>query len=86
MKVKNIPTGAILWKKEKILGVKGITLSNKYNNKKCIKVEGNDFDYELITFKDFKKMAKEEFDCDVTKTNKEEHDTFESLFGDMFKF
>lgn len=32
-------------------------------------------------FDEFKKMAEEEFGCTIVKSQKQEHDTFESLFG-----
>ena len=48
LKIKDLPTGAIIWKKKNILGIVGATLPQKYYDYFCYKVPGNnEFDYEL---------------------------------------
>lgn len=47
MFVKDMPTGAILWFKLVVVGVKGCTLDYSYEYYKCSKIDGNRFDYEL---------------------------------------
>lgn len=50
MLVKDMPTGAILWYKNVVVGVKGVTLLPSYEEYKCCKITGNRFDYELDTY------------------------------------
>ena len=47
-KVKDLPDGAIVWFKDVVIGVKGLTLSDVFNECTCFKVGGNRFDYELF--------------------------------------
>lgn len=48
MKVNRLPFGAILWKRNEILGIKGITLSEEFYDAECCRVGHNELDYELI--------------------------------------
>ena len=49
LKIKELPTGMIVWRKKNILGIVGATLPNEYYDCYCIKVTGNnEFDYELV--------------------------------------
>lgn len=48
VKIKDLPNGTIVWKGFSILGVKGMTLSEKYYDNYCIKLQGNILDYEII--------------------------------------
>lgn len=52
MKVKDMPNGAILWKGNTILGIKGDTLEEEHGEKyyeyDCIPELGNPIDYSLI--------------------------------------
>ncbi len=48
LKVKDLPTGAIILKGKMILGITKATLPQKYYDYYCTKVsEDNEFDYEL---------------------------------------
>jgi hypothetical protein len=47
MKVKYLLLGKILWYKDLIVGVKGITLDTKYNECDSYRIGENPFDYEL---------------------------------------
>lgn len=47
-KIADLPKGCIIWNKEEILGITGITLPEEYNDCLAIKTSGNKFDYELL--------------------------------------
>lgn len=48
IKVKDLEDGKILWYKDNILGIKGSTLGNEYDEEYCKALLGNKFDYVLI--------------------------------------
>lgn len=48
VKIKDLPTGRIIWKKDNILGITGATLPKKYYKCYCKKIYGNELDYELV--------------------------------------
>lgn len=47
MKVKELKDGSIVWYKNTILGIKGLTLSKTFDDLEVEKIKGNPFDYEL---------------------------------------
>lgn len=47
MKVKELKDGSIVWYKNTILGIKGLTLSKTLDELEVEKIKGNPFDYEL---------------------------------------
>ena len=47
MKVKELKDGSIVWYKNTIFGIKGLTLSKTLNELEVEKIKGNPFDYEL---------------------------------------
>lgn len=47
MKVKELKDGSIVWYKNTIFGIKGLTLSKTLNDLEVEKIKGNPFDYEL---------------------------------------
>ena len=47
LKIKDIPEGAILWKGDTVIGIKGSTLPETFGEYTCVKIPGNSFDYEL---------------------------------------
>ena len=47
MKAKDLDTGKIVWYKDLVLGIKDLTLEDKYNECEVSKVVGNKYDYEL---------------------------------------
>ena len=51
IKVKDLPNGVIVWYKNTILGIKGSTLSNEFDEFYVEKCVGNVFDYELLAKK-----------------------------------
>lgn len=59
MLVKDIPDGAILWDCKKdydgeniVLGIKGLTLPEKFYNYECKKIGYNPYDWEIIPLVD----------------------------------
>lgn len=46
-KVRHIADGAIVWKGDAVVGVKGMTLPEIFYDCDCVKVPGNAFDYAL---------------------------------------
>ncbi|MBO7615014.1 MAG: hypothetical protein J6T15_04900 [Bacilli bacterium] len=48
MKIRDLPLGCIIWYRNDILGITGATLPGKYYDMNCKKINGNDFDYELV--------------------------------------
>ena len=48
IKISDLPVGCIIWNGFNILGITKSTLPEKYYDKYCKKIAGNDFDYELI--------------------------------------
>lgn len=48
IKVKDLENGKILWYKDNILGIKGLTLGSEYDEEYCKALPGNQFDYVLI--------------------------------------
>lgn len=47
MKVKELKDGSIVWYKNTIFGIKGLTLSKTLDELEVEKIKGNPFDYEL---------------------------------------
>lgn len=54
-KVKNIANGMIIWKGNAIIGIKGATLPEMFDDCDCYKVPGNAFDYALAPNQEFTK-------------------------------
>ena len=53
IKIRNLENGKIIWKykpneENEILGITGATLEEKYYEKYCKKIVGNDFDYLIM--------------------------------------
>ncbi len=48
LKIKELPKGCIIWYKNSILGITGVTLAEKYYERECIKNLGNELDYSLV--------------------------------------
>ena len=48
MKISELATGSIVWKGKTVLGIKGITLLERFNDYDCTSLEDNDFDYEIV--------------------------------------
>lgn len=48
VKISTLPLGCIIWYHNEIIGITGATLPGKYYDLKCRKINGNDFDYELV--------------------------------------
>lgn len=48
IKISELPEGMIIWKKGTILGITKATLPEKFYDYYCIKIAGNDLDYELV--------------------------------------
>lgn len=48
IKISELPEGMIIWKNGNILGITKATLPEQYYDCYCIKIFGNDFDYELV--------------------------------------
>ena len=46
-KVKEIADGMIVWKGNTVIGIKGMTLPEIFDNCDCVKLPGNTFDYSL---------------------------------------
>lgn len=46
-KVKYIANGMIIWKDNVVIGIKGLTLPEIFNDCDCYKLQGNAFDYAL---------------------------------------
>lgn len=49
-RIKDLPLGKIVWYKDLIVGVKGLTLDEKYNKCNTYAIGGNPYDYELIPY------------------------------------
>lgn len=47
MKVKELKDGSIVWYKNTVFGIKGLTLSKTFDDLEVEKIKGNPFDYEL---------------------------------------
>lgn len=56
MKISELATGSIVWKGKIVLGIKGITLPERFNDYDCINLEDNDFDYEIVFNGTLKKL------------------------------
>lgn len=52
IKVKDLEKGKILWYKDNILGIKGLTLGSEYDEEYRKALSGNQFDYVLIPKED----------------------------------
>jgi len=48
LRIRDIPEGAIVWLGDTVIGIKGSTLPETFNDCTCFKVGGNDLDYELF--------------------------------------
>lgn len=48
IKISELPIGMIIWKKGNVLGITKATLPKQYYDYYCIKIAGNDLDYELV--------------------------------------
>jgi hypothetical protein len=48
-KVKCIADGMIVWKGNTVIGIKGLTLPEMFDDCDCVKLPGNAFDYCLAT-------------------------------------
>ena len=48
LKIKDLPKGRIIWYKNSILGITGVTLPDEYYERECDKTNGNELDYCLI--------------------------------------
>lgn len=48
IKISELPVGMIIWYRYGILGITGATLPGKYYENYCIKIAGNDLDYQLV--------------------------------------
>lgn len=48
LKINELPKGCIIWYKNSILGITGVTLPEKYYERECIKTLGNELDYCLV--------------------------------------
>ena len=63
MKISELAIGSIVWKGKTVLGIKGVTLDERFNNYDCTSPEGNDFDYEIVfdgTLKKLKEVMSEQ--------------------------
>lgn len=47
MKVKELKDGSIVWYKNTVFGIKGLTLLKTLDELEVEKIKGNPFDYEL---------------------------------------
>lgn len=47
MKIKELKDGSIVWYKNTVFGIKGLTLSKTLDDLEVEKIKGNPFDYEL---------------------------------------
>lgn len=47
MKIKELKDGSIVWYKNTVFGIKGLTLSKTFDDLEVEKIKGNPFDYEL---------------------------------------
>lgn len=47
MKIKELKDGSIVWYKNTVFGIKGLTLSKTLDDFEVEKIKGNPFDYEL---------------------------------------
>ena len=59
MKIHELATGSIVWKGRTVLGIKGATLDERFNDYDCTSLEDNDFDYEIVfdgTLKELKEV------------------------------
>lgn len=48
-KVKEIANGMIIWRGNTVIGIKGMTLPEIFDDCDCVKLPGNAFDYCLAT-------------------------------------
>lgn len=48
IKISELPIGMIIWEKGTILGITKTNLPKQYCDYYCIKIAGNDLDYELV--------------------------------------
>lgn len=48
VKISDLPIGMIIWKGNTVLGITGMTLPSEYYDCFCVKLLGNDVDYELV--------------------------------------
>ena len=46
--IRDLPDGIIIWHGKNIIGVKGLTLNEKYYDRYCRKFGSNPYDYELL--------------------------------------
>lgn len=71
MKVKELPTGAILWYNDIVLGVVGLTLPSMFSDCDCRKVPGNPFDF-CLNPQPYNEEQKEFIDQATTEWNEED--------------
>ena len=60
MKISELATGSIVWKGKTVLGIKGVTLPERFNDYDCTNLEDNDFDYEIVFNGTLKKLKEAE--------------------------
>lgn len=64
-KVRYIATGMILWYGNAVVGIKGITLPEMFDDCDCYKLPGNAFDYSLAPNQEFTEEQKAFLDKSV---------------------
>lgn len=77
-KVRYIANGMILWYGNAVVGIKGATIPEMFNDCDCYKLPGNAFDYSLAPNQEFTEEQKAFLDKSVAEwTEPEEEEEFE---------
>jgi len=61
-KVKQIADGMIIWHGDTVIGIKGMTLPDMFDDCDCYKVPGNSFDYSLSPHNEYTQEQKDYID------------------------
>lgn len=48
IKVCELPMGCVVWYKNDILGISGVSVPTSFNGRCCRKLPGNPFDWEIV--------------------------------------
>ena len=76
-KVRDIADGMILWKGDTVIGVKGMTLSNVFDDCDCYKLPGNPFDYALAPNNKYTEEQQKEIDRQTIAWNEDDEDDYQ---------
>ena len=78
-KVRYIATGMILWYGNAVVGIKGATLPEIFDDCDCYKLPGNAFDYSLAPNQEFTEEQKAFLNKSVKEWESDEDEEYEPI-------